>query len=153
LILTGGGQDVGQLGKKLTDVAGEVTLRQLLVGRPLTTTLDDAVFDGKLDNFPHGRLEFIRVVDIVGAEHNKCDRRFDNPVFASQGVSPAWHWLGSAQIGARIEEALKPDLAARLSKGSDLFSVYTYKANAATVASALERARHKVSGSYSIVTS
>jgi hypothetical protein len=45
LALLGGGQDIGQLRKKLTEVAGDVTLRQLLVGRPLTTNLDDVVSD------------------------------------------------------------------------------------------------------------
>jgi len=56
------------------------------------------------------------------------------------------------QKGMRRAFGRPTDLAARLSKGSDLFSIYTYKANAATVVAALERARHKVSGSYSIVT-
>jgi hypothetical protein len=45
LVLPGGGQDLGKLKNKLAGIAGDVTLRQLLVGKPLTTSLDDAVFD------------------------------------------------------------------------------------------------------------
>jgi hypothetical protein len=43
--LAGAGQDLDKLGKKITGLAGDATLRQLLVGRPLTTNLDDVVFD------------------------------------------------------------------------------------------------------------
>lgn len=45
LALASGGQDLGQLKRRLADVAENATLRQLLVGRPLTTTIDDAVYD------------------------------------------------------------------------------------------------------------
>ncbi len=45
LAVVSGGQDLGQLKRRLTGVAENVTLRQLLVGRPLTTTIDDAVYD------------------------------------------------------------------------------------------------------------
>jgi len=45
LALPGAGQDLGKIKDKLAGLAGDVTLRQLLVGRPLTTNLDDVVFD------------------------------------------------------------------------------------------------------------
>lgn len=57
------------------------------------------------------------------------------------------------QKGMRRAFGRPVDLAARLVKGSDLFSVYTYKANVQFVAQALERAKRKISGSYSVVYS
>lgn len=43
--LAGAGQVLDKLGKKLAGAASDVTLRELLVGRPLTTNIDDVVFD------------------------------------------------------------------------------------------------------------
>jgi len=57
------------------------------------------------------------------------------------------------QKGMRRAFGRPTDMAARVAKGGDVFSVYTYKANAQNVVVALERARRKVSGSYSIVSS
>jgi large subunit ribosomal protein L10e len=57
------------------------------------------------------------------------------------------------QKGMRRAFGRPTDMAARLAKGSDLFSIYTYKANAAVCADAMRRAQRKISGSYYVVTS
>ena len=56
------------------------------------------------------------------------------------------------QKGMRRAFGRPVDMAARLRKGTDLFSIYTYKANVATAVAALQKAKHRISGSYSIVS-
>lgn len=55
------------------------------------------------------------------------------------------------QKGMRRAFGRPTDRAARLGAGTDLFTVYTYKANAAHVKTALIRAKLKLSGTYRIV--
>jgi large subunit ribosomal protein L10e len=55
------------------------------------------------------------------------------------------------QKGMRQAFGRPTDRAARLGAGTDLFTVNTYKANAASVKTALVRAMRKLSGSYRIV--
>lgn len=55
------------------------------------------------------------------------------------------------QKGMRRAFGRPTDMAARVGKGKDLFSIYTYKANVQHVVTALQRAKRKVSGTYSIV--
>ncbi|MFN7991266.1 MAG: 50S ribosomal protein L16 [Candidatus Micrarchaeia archaeon] len=55
------------------------------------------------------------------------------------------------QKGMRQAFGRPTDRAARLGLGTDLFTVYTYKANADHVKTALIRARMKLSGKYRIV--
>lgn len=57
------------------------------------------------------------------------------------------------QKGMRMSFGRPTDRAARLSVGTDLFTVYTYKANFEDVKTALTRAMRKISGSYKIITS
>jgi large subunit ribosomal protein L10e len=56
------------------------------------------------------------------------------------------------QKGMRRAFGRPVDMAARLDKGTDLFTVRTYKANEATVKFAFERAKRRVSGRYSVVS-
>lgn len=55
------------------------------------------------------------------------------------------------QKGMRQSFGRPTDRAARLSKGTELFTIYTYKANVAHVKTAFAKARRKLSGSYSVV--
>lgn len=55
------------------------------------------------------------------------------------------------QKGMRQAFGRPTDCAARLGCGSDLFTVYTYKANVEHIKKAFERARRKLSGTYRIV--
>ncbi len=57
------------------------------------------------------------------------------------------------QKGMRRAFGRPTDMAARLAKGSDLFSIYTYKANAAVASVAFDRAMRKISGNYAVITS
>lgn len=56
------------------------------------------------------------------------------------------------QKGMRKSFGRPSDLAARLTKGTMLFSVRTYKANTPHVLTALGRAKRKISGKFSIIT-
>jgi len=56
------------------------------------------------------------------------------------------------QKGMRRAFGRPTDMAARLAKGTDLFSIYTYKANEAFAKAALTRAKKKISGTFSIVS-
>lgn len=55
------------------------------------------------------------------------------------------------QKGMRQAFGRPTDCAARLHSGSDLFTIYSYKANTEHVKKALQRAMHKLSGKYRIV--
>jgi len=55
------------------------------------------------------------------------------------------------QKGMRAAFGRPTDRAARLHQGTALFTVYTYKANAALVKSELKRATRKISGTYRVV--
>lgn len=55
------------------------------------------------------------------------------------------------QKGMRRAFGRPTDCAARLGTGTDLFSVYTYKANLEHVKKAFSRAKRKVSGRYTVV--
>ncbi len=57
------------------------------------------------------------------------------------------------QKGMRMSFGRPTDRAARLAVGTDLFTIYTYKANFDNVKKALTRAKRKISGDYKIVTS
>lgn len=55
------------------------------------------------------------------------------------------------QKGMRKSFGRPTDLAARVHKGTPLFTVYTYKANEQNVKIALTKAQRKISGSFSMV--
>lgn len=55
------------------------------------------------------------------------------------------------QKGMRKSFGRPSDLAARISKGGDLFTVYTYKANEPHVVKALGKAKRKLSGTFAIL--
>jgi large subunit ribosomal protein L10e len=56
------------------------------------------------------------------------------------------------QKGMRKSFGRPSDLAARVGKGKDLFTVYTYKANEKDVITALTRAKRKLSGKFKIIS-
>ena len=56
------------------------------------------------------------------------------------------------QKGMRKAFGRPSDLAARLNKGTELFTVHTYKENELAVKAALQKATRKLSGKYSIVS-